>query len=105
MRKKRSDRNHIIYKITNKTTNEIYVGITVVRGRAYLQSIKTRLKQHIHRALTEARDWKLCNSIREYGPSSFEIAIHEIVRGKSLAHSKEIELIKLLKPQLNTTSL
>ena len=105
MRSRRSDRNHIIYTIRNKETDQTYIGITVVRGKAYIKSIKIRLKQHIHRALTESRDWSLCKSIREFGPSSIEISINEIVRGKSNAHSREIELIKLYKPQLNTASI
>ncbi len=105
MRKRRSDRNHIIYTIKNSVTGEFYIGITVCRGRAYLKSIKTRLKQHIHRALNEDRNWNLCRSIREYGPESFTIKIQECARGKAEAHRKEIELIKQYTPKLNTASI
>lgn len=105
MRKKRSDRNHIIYKVTNTVTEELYIGITQCIGRAYLGSIKKRWKQHISRAKTQTHDWSLCRSIREYGETSFKIEIFEVVRGKSLAHSREVELIHELKPTLNTASL
>ena len=104
MRKKRSDRNHIIYKITNEVTNEIYIGITQCLGRAYLGSIKKRFKQHVSRAFNDNLEWSICRSIREYGEIAFKIEIHEIIRGKRLAHSRETEIIHELKPQLNTTS-
>jgi len=104
MRKRRTDRTHIIYRIVNKQTEEFYIGITVLQGRAYLGSIQKRLKQHISRATNEEKDWKLCNSIREYGAQSFKIEIFETIRGKKPAHSREVQLIKELKPQLNTSS-
>jgi hypothetical protein len=104
MRKRRTDRTHIIYRIVNTQTNEFYIGITVLQGRAYLGSIQKRLKQHISRATNEEKDWKLCNSIREYGPSSFKIEIFETIRGKKPAHAREVQLIKELKPHLNTSS-
>lgn len=104
MRKKRCDRNHLIYKITNKFTGEFYIGITQSIGRAYLASIKKRWKQHISRAHNQTLDWSLCNSIREYGPDSFKIELVEIIRGKANAHLREVELIHELKPKLNVAS-
>jgi len=104
MRKRRTDRNHIIYKIENKCTGEFYIGITVLRGKAYLGSIKLRFRQHVSRANTQDLDWSLCNSIRSYGAESFDISIVEVVRGKKIAHARETELIKELKPVLNVTS-
>ena len=105
MRKRRTDRNHIIYKIDNTCTGEFYIGVTVLRGAAYLGSVKLRLKQHISRAQTQDLQWTLCESIRTYGPQSFKISILETVRGKRPAHSRETELIKELQPPLNTTSI
>jgi hypothetical protein len=105
MRKRRSDRNHIIYKIENTCTGEFYIGLTVLRGRAYLGSIKLRLKQHISRAQTQGLTWSLCESIRAYGPQSFTIQYLESVRGKQNAHTRETQLIKELQPSLNTTSI
>lgn len=104
MRKKRCDRNHIIYKITNQVTDEIYIGITQCIGRAILFSIKKRFAQHVSRATTQNFEWSLCNSIRQYGPNNFKIEVVEVVRGKSTAHSREVELIHELKPHLNVSS-
>ena len=105
MRKRRTDRNHIIYKISNKVNGDFYIGITVLRGKAYLGSIKLRFRQHVSRATTQDLDWSLCNSIRSYGSESFDIEIVEVVRGKKIAHARETELIKELQPSLNTTSI
>ena len=105
MRKKRCDRNHIIYKITNQFTGEFYIGITQCIGRAYLGSIKKRWKQHVSRANTQTHEWSLCLSIREYGENAFKVEFVEVVRGKKPAHSREVELIHELKPTLNTASI
>ena len=105
MRKKRSDRNHIIYKITNQVTQEFYIGITQCLGRAYLTSIKKRFKQHVSRAFNDNLEWAICRSIREYGETAFKIEIQEVVRGKRPAHSRETQLIQEFKPSLNTTSI
>lgn len=105
MRKRRCDRNHIIYKIENTCTGEFYIGLTALRGRAYLGSIKLRLKQHISRAQTQNLTWTLCESIRTYGPQSFTIHYIESVRGKQNAHARETQLIKELQPSLNTVSI
>ena len=105
MRKKRSDRNHIIYQIRNKETEEFYIGITALKGRAYKWSVEKRWKQHISRAKTETKQWTICENIRQYGETSFEISILEVIRGKAEAHLRETQLIKELKPQLNTVSI
>ena len=55
MRKKRSDRNHIIYAVT-ADTGETYIGLTVAIGQAYLRSVKVRVQKHISRALKEDKD-------------------------------------------------
>jgi len=104
MRKKRSDRNHIIYKIDNTVTGESYIGVTQLIGRAYRESIQRRWRQHISRAKTQNLNWKICESIRQYGPEVFIIALYEVVRGKSEVHARETQIIKELKPVLNTTS-
>jgi hypothetical protein len=103
MRKRRSDRNHIIYTIENLQTNEIYIGITAVTGRAFLRSLQFRWKKHISRSKNESFDWNLYQSIRQWGHDQFSIKILEIVRGKSKAHTREVELIHQLHPQLNST--
>ena len=100
MRKKRNDRNHIIYKITCLKTKETYIGLTLQTGQKKIGSAKIRLKSHISRALNGG-GWKLHERIREIGPEYFVTEVIDIVRGKSFAHKKEIEYIKDLSPTLN----
>lgn len=63
------------------------------------------MNQHIHRAINENKNWKISNSIKEHRKENFKIEIKEIVRGKSNAHKREIELIKIMNPTLNTASV
>lgn len=105
MRKKRSDRNHIIYQITNEVTGEIYIGITAVAGRAYLHSLKSRWKKHLSRWKTQNPEWRLYQSLTQYGETAFRPIILEIIRGKAEAHNRECQLIKSLNPQLNSTHI
>lgn len=98
-RKKRSDRNHIVYKLQVKSL--VYIGVTYVEKNAK-KSLRRRWQKHVLRALSEEFDWALCNAIRKYGPDKFEVEIVDIVRGKSAAHQVERNLIRKLKPQLNT---
>lgn len=100
-RKPRSDRNHIVYKITCVSTKEIYIGITVVQKRAILRSIKSRLEKHFYRAFVEQYDLPLYESIRKHGRKNFKIETLLKVRGKKLAHKKEKELVEKLNPSLN----
>jgi len=101
-RKRRSDRKHLVYRIDNLVTGEFYIGITVVTGAAFIKSVKARFKRHVSRALNENKQWNLCNSIREYGPTNFQPTIIEHIIGKAAAHIREVQLINELNPQLNT---
>lgn len=100
-RKRRSDRNHIIYVITNTATNEQYIGITN-KNSTVKKSLHVRIRKHVQRAFAENKDWALYNSIRKYGTSAFNYGVVEIVRGKSQAHQRELELLKQYCPKLNT---
>lgn len=100
-RKRRSDRTHVLYLLTNIATQETYVGMTVKNGPV-MRSIDERWKRHVHRALNETRSWKLCQSIRTHGAESFKREVIKTVRGKAVAHRVERELIAELKPTLNT---
>jgi len=100
-RKKRTDRNHIIYCITNTETGEQYVGLTAV-STTVKRSLYVRIRKHIQRAKTESKNWGLCKSIRNYGTESFNYGVIEIIRGKAEAHKRETELIKTYNPALNT---
>lgn len=99
-RKKRSDRNHLIYKIQVKSM--VYIGMTHVENGSPVKSLRRRWLKHVQRAMTENKTWKLCEAIRKYGPDAFTVEIIEVVRGKTAAHDVERQLIRDLKPKLNT---
>jgi hypothetical protein len=101
-RKKRSDRNHLIYQLTNTVTGEKYIGVTVVSGRAYLKSLRSRWIRHIYKAGVLMAEYPISESIRTYGEESFKREILTLVRGKKNAFKKEAELINLIHPKLNT---
>lgn len=100
-RKRRSDRNHAIYMITCKPTGERYVGITAIRGRAFLKSVKLRWSNHVYHAVVEGRDYPLQRAIREYGEGLFSYELLMVVRGKKEAHQLELDIINQLRPELN----
>ena len=101
-RKKRSDRNHAIYRLTNRLTGELYVGMTVCSGMTPKKAVEGRFQRHVTRALTQGRDWTLCKAIREHGAAAFEITVVTTVRGKAEAHTAEREITKQLGATLNT---
>ena len=100
-RKRRSDRNHAIYVITNQVTGEQYIGLTNINS-TIKQSLHVRVRKHIQRAFAETKSWGLCESIRAHGTASFTYGLLEVVRGKLAAHARENELIKTYNPSLNT---
>jgi hypothetical protein len=100
-RKRRSDRNHVLYVITNTVTNEQYLGLTGVTSTVK-RTLKRRMQKHLQRALAENKVWGLCESLRTHGPEVFTYGLLEIVRGKREAHARETELIKQYNPKLNT---
>tara|TARA_B110000503_G_scaffold74192_1_gene114608 strand:+ start:717 stop:1061 length:345 start_codon:yes stop_codon:yes gene_type:complete len=104
-RKRRSDRTHIVYQLTNETTGQIYIGITVVTGKAFKRSLTERWKRHVSRTKHESHEWPICKSIREYGEQAFTREILHTIRGKKQAHSLETLLIREFQPQLNTISI
>jgi tRNA(Ser,Leu) C12 N-acetylase TAN1 len=99
-RKRRSDRNHIAYRLT-APNGLVYVGITHVEGTP-LKSLNRRWLKHVNRAKNDGKDWALCCAIREFGSEAFRVEIIERIRGKTAAHAREVELIAELQPQLNT---
>lgn len=100
-RKRRQDTKHVVYVITNVVTNQQYIGITVC-GQQVKKALRVRMQKHVRRALTENKDWTLCQSIREFGAESFTYGIVEFVRGRKPAHTRERELIAQYNPSLNT---
>lgn len=100
-RKRRSDRNHVVYRITCIPTGDTYIGITVVRGRAFKKSLRMRFDGHVYHAKIEKRPYALHKAIRKHGADAFKHEIIEIVRGKAAAHAREVELIHEQVPALN----
>ena len=99
-RKRRTDRKHLIYKLSVR--NVSYIGVTYVEKGRVKPSLTRRWQKHVRRALTENKDWKLCQAIRKHGPEAFTVQVLEIIRGKAPAHVRERELIRKHNPKLNT---
>lgn len=101
MRKPRTDRNHIIYEIITPVGS--YIGVTAKTQTTVLKSLRARAAKHYYRAKTETKTWALCQYLRTLeDKSEIDIRMHEMVRGKALAHARERELIRLHNPILNT---
>ena len=99
-RKPRADRNHIVYELT--VCGKSYIGVALVLAGSPKKTLHRRFQKHVQRALAEPHGWKLCVAIREHGPENFTKKIVKVVRGKGSAHEVERELIRTLKPELNT---
>lgn len=98
MRKKRSDRNFVLYQLN--VDGQTYIGLTVAIGRAFLRSVKVRVQKHRSRALIENKDWSLCRAIQN--AEVIEYSVIEVVRGRKNAYQRERELIAEYSPELNT---
>ena len=103
MRKKRSDRNHVIYEIVNISNGKSYIGITACIGRRVHYSAHLRFLKHQSRARKENKQWALYIDMRENDPSVYELFIVDVVRCKALAHQIETELLKKFEYELNST--
>lgn len=100
-RKKRVDRNHIIYEL--RVRGASYIGVTAKTASTVNKSVLARAAKHFYRAKREAKDWALCHALRALADKSeIEVLVHEIIRGKAAAHKREVELRRELKPTLNT---
>jgi predicted GNAT family acetyltransferase len=102
-RKKRSDRNHVIYEIVNTENGKSYIGITAAIGRRFHYSAKLRLQKHFSRARREDKQWALYIDMREHSEDVYDLFIVDVVRGKALAHQIEVELLKEFQYELNST--
>jgi hypothetical protein len=97
MRKKRNDRNYVLYRLY--IDGQEYIGLTVSVGRAFLRSVKVRVQKHISRSKVENKDWTVCNALRDADVVEYEVL--EVVRGRKAAYQRERELIAEYQPELN----
>jgi hypothetical protein len=101
MRKKRTDRNHIVYEL--RVNGAAYIGVTAKTETTINKSVLARAAKHFYRAKTENKDWLLCQALRGLNDKSeIEVLVHEVIRGKAAAHKREVEIRRALKPVLNT---
>lgn len=101
MRKKRNDRNYILYQIV-ASTGDNYIGLTVANGRAFLRSVKIRVQKHLSRAKCENKNWSFCEFIRDNPDIQLTYEVIEVIRGRKNAYHRERELIADFQPTLNT---
>ena len=100
-RKRRVDRNHIIYELRVNGLN--YIGVTAKTESTVLKSVRVRANKHFYRAKTEDKNWLLCAELRRLdSKDDIEILVHEVVRGKAEAHRREVEIRRAVRPALNT---
>ena len=103
VRKRRSDRNQVVYYIQDIVTLEYYIGLTALSFKGNVRkTLNRRMQKHMQRALAENKDWGLSRALRERGAERFVYGVIEVVRGKRPAHARETELINTLQPTLNT---
>lgn len=100
MRKKRNDRNYVLYRL--EAGEDSYIGLTVACGRAFLRSVKVRVQKHFSRAKREDKGWALYSFLRENQEVSLRYEVLEVVRGRKAAYQRERELIAEFEPTLNT---
>jgi hypothetical protein len=102
-RKRRSDRNQILYYIQDVVTLEYYIGLTALSFKGNVRkTLNRRCQKHMQRAMTENKDWGLSRALRERGADRFVFGVVKVVRGKKAAHARETELINTMQPALNT---
>lgn len=100
-RKKRADRNHIIYELN--VGGLTYVGVTAKTESTAIESARTRAAKHFYRAKTESKDWLLCEALRGLNDKSeIGVRVLAVVRGKAEAHKEEVLIRRAMEPALNT---
>ena len=104
-RKKRCDRNYVVYRLTCSVTGRQYIGLVAAEGRAFTRSVKNRFKAHTRNALRYEKQTRIADAIREVGAEAFTREIVTVIRGKRKAHAFELSMIKEVKPELNMEGL
>ena len=93
---------HAIYRLLNTKTGDFYIGMTVCGGVSPKKAVEGRFQRHVTRALTQNKDWTLCQAIRQHGAEAFKVEVVATVRGKAEAHTQERLITKELGATLNT---
>lgn len=101
-RKKRKDRNHLIYLLTCEETNDQYIGVTVMKPGGKWKTLRARWHSHLYAAKSKNEKWGLSAAIRKYGEESFTLSILDAIRGKAAAFALEAALINEYQTSLNT---
>ena len=86
----------IIYQITNKLTNDFYIGKTT-------NDIETRFYQHKYNSQKRNSQTYLHRAIRKYGIETFSISKLDEANNLEELNEKEISWIKKLSPNYNMT--
>ena len=82
-RKRRNDRNQVVYYIQDVVTLEYYIGLTVLSFKGNVRkTLHRRMQKHLQRALAENKDWGLSVALRERGAERFVYGPVLIVTGK-----------------------
>ena len=102
MRRKRNDRNYVLYQIVAEDTGDNYIGLTVATRRAFLRSVKVRVQKHMSRAKREDKNWAFCEFIRQNPDAALTYEVLDIVRGRKKAYEIERQYIEEFQPTLNT---
>ena len=100
MRKKRSDRTHIVYML--ESGSDFYIGVTAKTASTVKKSVMTRCMKHLYRSRSEDKSWLLYETMRERGTDGFVVKVLAVLRGKTEAHNLEREMIREYRPNLNT---
>jgi hypothetical protein len=102
-RRRRRDRNHILYRFDNVETGDFYIGLSAMIGRARLGTLKERFRRHVSKAQHEAKRWTLHKLLRKYPDAAcWRMRVLKVVRGRKPAHQMERSLIRKHAPTLNT---
>jgi len=100
VRKKRSDRTHIVYALVSGS--DFYLGVTAKTETTVQKSAQTRFNKHIYRSRSEDKSWLLYEAMRKRGTEAFAVLVIDVLRGKAAAHAAEREMIREFTPNLNT---
>ena len=72
----------IIYKITNKENNKVYIGQTI-------RTLEQRFNRHKNDALHNILDTHFARAIRQYGPNAFTAEVIDTAKTQEELNKKE----------------